>query len=214
MGLYSTVTATLSCSKCGREYQGDVQFTTDHEDGDLPRFAELERATGVPPGTYEGIADAYCTDCLERWMRDEKEASFEALAEAVARGELIVRRGRILRDARHAPILDAHGDFQIQFLGDRALSASEIAAAGREPDTRPGWPNFLARLHWLDYVVFDGAERIVPARPPSRSDWWQRHGSAVDRSLRARGWPRGESPWIDLPVVVSDDLVVRVERRR
>jgi hypothetical protein len=30
--------------------------------------------------------------------------------------------------------------------------------------------------------------------------------------LKARGWSRGDDGFIDLPVVVSADLVVRVER--
>jgi hypothetical protein len=85
----------------------------------LPEFRELERAEGVPPGTYDGIVGAYCTECTERWTTDEKEANFAVLAESVGRAELLVRRGYILRDARHLPIPDERDDFRIELLDDR-----------------------------------------------------------------------------------------------
>src|SRR5688572_410431 len=113
MGLFSRVMTTLVCARCGRGYECDVQFKTGHEEGKLPCFRELDRTVDVPPGRYEGIADAYCTECSARWTADEKEVGFGVLAEAVSRGELTVRRGRIVRDDRQMPLPDANDDFRI-----------------------------------------------------------------------------------------------------
>lgn len=211
MGVFSTVIAIFECSRCRRDYSSGVQFKTE-DDESMPHFQEHERVTGIAPGTYEGIVNAYCDPCMLQWSDDERVASLAALAASVARGELVVRRGSVLRDAHGAPIPDERNDFRITLLEERARTAAEIAAAGHAPETEFGWRSFAAHLDQLDYVLFDGEERIFPTRRTSRSDWWQRHREEVGRLLEARGWIHGDEQWIEPSVVVSNELVVTVQR--
>ncbi len=211
MGLYTTVMTTLACQRCGREHRCGVQFKTGEENGDLPCCDELETLPSAPPDTYEGLAFAYCPECLLRWMKDEKEAHLLVLAESVACGALTVRRGDILRDGTGCPIPDPDDDFQIAFLDERVLSAAEIAAAARAANAT-GIQSGASHLRELDYVVFEGLTRVYPTRLVARSNWWQRHDSTVARVLVDRGWALGTSPWLDVSVVVSPEHVVAVDR--
>ena len=212
MALYTTVMTTRSCHKCGRECRCDVQFKTGEEKGQLPHCDEFETLPAAPPGTYEGLVDAYCPECLVRRMNDETEAQLLVLAESVTRGVLTVRRGRILRDGTGGPIPDPEDDFQIAFLDDRVLLAEEIAATSRAAiPTRI--QSTAALLHHLDLVVFEGSRRAFPTRLTTRSTWWDRHDAAVARRVVDRGWTLG-SPWTDVSVVVSPEHVVTVEPDR
>lgn len=211
MGLFSTVFTTLSCRQCSATHRCGVQFKTGSEDGDLPQCDELGRLPSAPPGTYEGIADAYCRRCRARWTRDEKEALFLALAAGVARGALTVRRGDIVRvPGGITPVPDANDDFTIAFADDRALSPEEITAAGRAADPSPGIRSFAAHFGDCDYVVFEGDARRFPTRLMGPTAFWDRLRSAVARAMTERGWAIAESPWFDVAVVVSADHVVTV----
>jgi hypothetical protein len=210
MGSFSLVVATLACVRCGREREEvQVQFKTG-DDHAMPWYQDGEHVPDVPPDTYDGIADAYCGRCMNQWSADEKQAVFEVLADGVARGELVIKRGDIVRDRQYVPIPDGRGDFQVQLEGDRALTPAEIAATGREAQQQGYRSAFPMSVADVDYVIFEGDERVYPSR--LSSDWPPRLMAAVDRVLRARGWPLGGDPWIEPAVVVGNDQILRVIR--
>lgn len=211
MGFFTTVTARLVCARCGGTFAGDVQFKTGSEASDLPVFREGEQVAGIAAGTYEGIADAYCHDCIRAWCEDEKRSNFIALAEAVASGVVVVRRGRICKDPDKVPI-DELGDFTITYVDAQDVTPAEITSSGVQSDGERSWRTFAARLSDLRYVVSDGSGLLHPTRVRLNSDWWDRQQRRVAALMTELDWPLGEVQWSEPKVSVSPSLVIGVER--
>ena len=188
MGLFTTVEATLQCRKCTREFLDEVQFKTGLEVG-LPSYREGAHTTDIPAGRYEGTATAYCSECTKTWTNDEKRSNFAALAEAVSKGAVVVRRGTILRDDRHVPIPDENDDFRVRYFDDREVTAAQLEQEGARPYDKPGWASFGVHLSDRHYIVLDAGRRVYPSRVSIHEGFWSRHRAGVARRMLALGWP-------------------------
>lgn len=212
MGLYSTVYAVRVCAKCRGNFSTGVQFKTGHENGTLPEFADGDIAADLATGEYDGVADAYCRDCMPSWVVAEKRANLGVLADEARSGNVTVRRGVVVRDAEGVPLSDDNNDFVVRYLDDGLLVGPEaIDAAAEASERRYGWPNFPARLSELSYVLHENGVRIFPTRVLLSIDWLCKHRLAVDLRLKAEGWIYGHERWVDVPVVVTSRQAVVVQ---
>lgn len=196
MGVYSTVEAELECQRCEKRYRTDVQFYTD-DDRDLPRHRAGESVPALKPDSnYEGIADAFCADCMNQWVADEKRAAFEALAQAIGASEVIARYATYQADPRS---LDPRRELRIQ--REAPLTSDEARRLGNRPE-RIGWPSFSARLAEASVVLFRGESPLAD----EPGTWWLVHQERVRERLSKQGWRApADEPFRDVTVRVAAD---------
>jgi len=207
MGTYRVLQTTLSCLRCGADYSADVQFKTGN-DYSMPVYQVGDRVEDVSPAIYDGITDAYCAQCLSRWIDEENHVHFELLADQIAAGRLVARRATW----RHGA-LDGRPELGlvVTIHDETPMTAEAVRALAEAPDqfTRP---SIGARLHQGGVALWDGDLLVFP----SSSDavhWWQRRHEQVASRLRAAGWPGDGSAFVEIVVLVDTDHRVRLAPR-
>ena len=123
---------------------------------------------------------------------------------------VLVRLGVIHRDEHGMPWPDENDDFQIQYFDAPQVTAEQIEEHGLAPESGHGWPNFTARLGNLNFVLHRNGERFYPTRRLGGPGWFFECQPLVHEYLVEEGWPFGEERWVDIPVEVDSDHVVRV----
>jgi hypothetical protein len=208
MGTFRILTTSLSCLRCGAAHSVGVQFKTG-DDYAMPEYQVGDVAQDVAPGSYEGIADAYCTSCQSRWIADEKHVQFELLADDVAVGRVVARRATW----RHGA-LDGRPELGLVVtVDDEAPMSYDAVLALAETPEGFGQPSFTARLYSAGVALWLGQVRLVPGDDSVLGEstrWWKSRYDAVATRLRALGWPNKGDEWIDVTVLVDADHRVRL----
>jgi hypothetical protein len=195
MGVFRIVHAEMPCRRCGFVREVGVQFKTDAGDW-MQGYRVGDVVDDVAPDVYGGITDAYCTRCKASWIEDDKRISFDVIAEQVAAGESVARRGSWC----YAP---AEGQLVVTLEAAPPLGADDIRALADAP-AGPGVPSVLTHLEGV--VLWQGDLRIHPhLNGQDSTGWWLAFGAEVERRMHVRGWPEGRWDTIDLDVVVDAD---------
>jgi hypothetical protein len=152
----------------------------------------------------DGLADAFCPSCMGAWVQDEKLAHFEALASAIETGEVTARFGTYTVD------FDQPGLGRVLKLNrPDPLAPDEARGLARMP-SRPGWPNFWARLIDVSVILFVGDTPLDDV-PSNANSWPDTHWDRVRMQLRAKGWRApSDNPYREITVCVASDGAIRV----
>ena len=179
-----------------------MQFYTD-DDRKMPEYIVGQLVPALKPGTsYEGIADAFCSNCMREWVEDEKIANFEELAKSIEAGEITAR----FATYRFDPVKPELGR-QLYVRRQDPLTPSEALGLAHVSG-RPGWPNFPARLSEVSVTLFRGQTPLddLPDDP-----WSVAHGDRVRGRLSAKGWRApSNGQFRDVTVRVESDGTLRV----
>jgi hypothetical protein len=179
MGVYSTVVAELECERCHSTYRTDAQVYTD-DDREMPEYIAGQLVPAPKPGTtYEGIADAFCSNCMREWVEDEKVANFEELAKAIKAGEIAARLATYRLDPDRPEL-----GRQLNVRRQDPLTPTEAIGLAHAAG-RPGWRNFPARLSEASVTLFRGQ---TPLDDILDDPWSAAHGDRVRERLSAKGW--------------------------
>ncbi len=204
MGFYSTVVAELECERCHSTYRTDVQFYTD-DDREMPEYIAGQLVPALKPGTtYEGIADAFCSNCMREWVEDEEVANFEELAKAIEAGEIIARFATYRADP-DKPELGR----QLNVRRQNPLTPSEVTGLAHVSG-RPGWgwPILPARLSEASVTLF---RNQTPLDDVADDPWSVLHGDRVRKRLSAQGWRApSNGPFRDVTVRIESNGTIRV----
>jgi len=200
MGMFRTLYVNLSCLRCGKAIDAEVQFKTGKDD--LEKYSEGDF---ISPShwknanqTYAGsCTDLYCNHCFYLWRKALISTEYELLQQSVLAGSVDARL-RTDGDLT-AELISAMGQDAVNEIEEDQASVVYLRhAAEPAPIHRFGSVPFKFDLFFSGQSSKPGLDTL------SGQDFYDLFEEQTDLALKRQGWIYGSSFMLETVVVHLD----------